>query len=74
MPKYIKSQKAREESVTECQNKDHESIQTLFAPRGAGLMVGLTVSELEELLLQTTVGYNRPFEQFDNKLFRNLIH
>lgn len=36
--------------------------------------IGITVSELNQLLLQTTVACNWPFDQFDHKQFRRLVH
>ena len=36
--------------------------------------VGITTIELNQLLLQTAVACNWPFDQFDNAHFRSLIH
>lgn len=36
--------------------------------------VGITTIELNQLLLQTTVACNWPFDQFDDPHFRSLIH
>jgi len=70
--KHARSHSAQEERVVRASQQ--QNIQSLFGQQTSLNQVGITSSELQWLFLQTMITCNWPFDQFENKLFRNLIH